>query len=406
MIDWTGGQIKPDDSADDVKNVDLSQVHYLSGPIQVTGAEPGDLLKTELLNLGALEGDEWGFTGTFHKDNGGGFLTDHYPEASKAIWDFEGVYCKSRHIPGVRFAGLIHPGLIGTAPSAELLKMWNDREKALVAEEGTPKEKTLCGVLHTRPLACLPNPTGAMLGKLGHFKGKKHASFDKVAGEAARTVPGRENGGNCDIKNLSRGCSVYFPVFVKGANLSMGDMHFSQGDGEVSFCGAVEMSGFAEMKFTIIKGGMKMLPVVGPSPLSVNPIFEIGPLEPRYSEFLVFEGVCVDEKGMQHYLDSSLAYKRAVLNCIKYLAQFGYTEYQIYLLLSCCPCEGRISGIVDVPNAVATLAVPLAIFDQDVRPKEGAVLQALASGVSVKMVGRGHATQSAAPPKPFDPRLP
>ena len=37
---------------------------------------------------------------------------------------------------------------------------------------------------------------------------------------------------------------------------------------------------------------------------------------------------------------------------------------QVYLLLSCCPCEGRISGIVDVPNAVATLAVPLAIFDQ------------------------------------------
>ncbi len=38
----------------------------------------------------------------------------------------------------------------------------------------------------------------------------------------------RENGGNCDIKNLSRGCKVYFPVFVEGANLSMGDMHFSQ----------------------------------------------------------------------------------------------------------------------------------------------------------------------------------
>lgn len=41
----------------------------------------------------------------------------------------------------------------------------------------------------------------------------------------------------------------------------------------------------------------------------------------------------------------------------------------MYLLLSACPCEGRISGIVDVPNAVATLAVPLAIFDIDVRPK-------------------------------------
>ncbi len=42
-----------------------------------------------------------------------------------------------------------------------------------------------------------------------------------------------ENGGNCDIKNLSRGSRVYLPVFVEGANLSMGDMHFSQGDGEV-----------------------------------------------------------------------------------------------------------------------------------------------------------------------------
>jgi len=43
---------------------------------------------------------------------------------------------------------------------------------------------------------------------------------------------------------------------------------------------------------------------------------------------------------------------------------------QIYLLLSCCPCEGRISGIVDVPNACCTLAIPIAIFDQ-VRSRQG-----------------------------------
>lgn len=66
-VDWTGGQIKNDDSSEDVKNVDLSQVHYLSGPIEVEGAEPGDLLKVEFLNLGSLDGDEWGFTGTFAK---------------------------------------------------------------------------------------------------------------------------------------------------------------------------------------------------------------------------------------------------------------------------------------------------------------------------------------------------
>jgi formamidase len=71
-VDWTGGQIKNDDCSDDVKNVDLSQVHYLSGPIEVEGAEPGDLLKVEFLELGPLDGDEWGFTGTFSKENGGG----------------------------------------------------------------------------------------------------------------------------------------------------------------------------------------------------------------------------------------------------------------------------------------------------------------------------------------------
>ena len=290
--------------------------------------------------------------------------------------------------------------------------MWNERESALVAEEGTEKQKTLCGILHTRPLACLPCPEGAMLGKLGHFSKLmgKDATFDRVAGEAARTVPGRENGGNCDIKNLSRGCSVYFPVFVDGANLSMGDMHFSQGDGEVSFCGAIEMSGFLELRCTVIKDGMSLLPAVGPSALSVNPIFEIGPLEPRYSEYLVFEGVSVDEQGVQHYLDATVAYKRAVLNCIKYLAQFGYTEEQIYLLLSCCPCEGRISGIVDVPNAVATLAIPLAIFDKDVRPSAtgdaAAVLAAKAQGVSIRKINDVARMSDQSPPVPFDPKLP
>jgi hypothetical protein len=33
----------------------------------------------------------------------------------------------------------------------------------------------------------------------------------------------------------------YFPVYIEGANLSLGDLHFAQGDGELSFCGAIEM---------------------------------------------------------------------------------------------------------------------------------------------------------------------
>ena len=76
------------------------------------------------------------------------------------------------------------------------------------------------------------------------------------------------------------------------------------------------MSGWLDLKCTVIKGGMKMLPVVGPSPLCVNPIFEVGPLEPRYSEWLVFEGISVDEKGVQHYLGEFLL---PPLHCFPYI---------------------------------------------------------------------------------------
>ncbi|CAL5369402.1 unnamed protein product [Camellia sinensis] len=384
MVDWTGGMINDDDSANDKKFIDLSRAHHLSGPIRVLDADgapakPGDLLVVEICNLGPLPGDEWGFTATFDRENGGGFLTDHFPCATKAVWYFEGIYAYSPHIPGVRFPGLTHPGVIGTAPSMELLNIWNERERKL--EETGLQTLKLCEVLHSRPLANLPTPKGCLLGKIQEGT----TDWEKIANEAARTIPGRENGGNCDIKNLSRGAKIYLPVFVDGANLSTGDMHFSQGDGEVAFCGAIEMSGFLELKSAtqviksiklrkgtfllvarceIIRGGMKeYLTPMGPTPLHVNPIFEIGPVEPRFSEWLVFEGISVDESGRQHYLDASVAYKRAVLNAIDYLSKYGYSKEQMR----------RISGIVDSPNACATLAIPTAIFDQDVRPKTNKV---------------------------------
>lgn len=367
-VDWTGGQIHNDDSADDIKNVDLTRVHHLTGPIRIEDgdgepAHPGDLLVVEICDIGPLRGHEWGFTGIFSRENGGGFLTDHFPSAKKAIWDFTGRVATSRHIPGVKFTGLIHPGLIGTAPSKELLNIWNTRERKLV--DNGPDAITLGKHLHTRPLALLPEPKGALLGSVK----PDHSEYDRIASEAARTIPGREHGGNCDIKNLTIGSKVYLPVFVEGANLSYGDLHFSQGDGEVSFCGAIEMAGYMVLKTDLIRGGVKKyLKPIGPSEVNVFPIFEISPLEPRYTEWLVFEGQSVDEEGNQHYLDASISYKRCVLHAIDYLSNFGYTREQIYLLLSCCPCEGRISGIVDVPNCCTTLAIPTRIFDVDIRP--------------------------------------
>jgi formamidase len=150
-------------------------------------------------------------------------------------------------------------------------------------------------------------------------------------------------------------------VYVKGANLSMGDIHFSQGDGEISFCGAIEMAGYLDMRVDLIKGGVRKYKVV-------NPLFRTGPFEPRFAQYLIFEGISVDEKGKQYYLDAHVAYRRACLNAIAYLKRFGYSGEQAYLLLSAAPAEGRISGIVDIPNACATLAVPTEIFEFDILP--------------------------------------
>lgn len=43
-LDCLGGQIKNTDNSLDLDVTDVHQVHYLSGPVHVEGAEPGDLL--------------------------------------------------------------------------------------------------------------------------------------------------------------------------------------------------------------------------------------------------------------------------------------------------------------------------------------------------------------------------
>ncbi len=352
--EWMDGQVGDNDSANDIRDLNLNVNHMLSGPIAVEGAEPGDLLIVDILDIGpvpqekgGVAGQGWGYTGIFARDNGGGFLTDHFPDAYKAIWDFHGQQATSRHIPGVRFTGITHPGLFGTAPSADMLRRWNAREQALIDTDPD----------RVPPLALPPEPREVLAGHLGG------ADLERIGREGARTVPPRENGGNQDIKNFSRGSRVFFPVFVPGALLSGGDLHFSQGDGEITFCGAIEMGGFVDLHIDLIKGGMEKYGV------TTNPVFMPGNVEPRYDEFISFIGISVDhETDTNHFTDATLAYRNACLNAIEYLKKFGYTGEQAYLILGAAPIEGRLSGVVDIPNACCSLYLPTAIFDFDVRP--------------------------------------
>ena len=42
--------------SDDIKNVDLSKIHNLSGPVAIEGAEPGDCLVVDILDGISLVG--------------------------------------------------------------------------------------------------------------------------------------------------------------------------------------------------------------------------------------------------------------------------------------------------------------------------------------------------------------
>lgn len=74
----------------------------------------------------------------------------------------------------------------------------------------------------------------------------------------------------------------------------------------------------------------------------------------------------MDEQGQQHYLDVHVAYRQACLNAIEYLKKFGYSGAQAYSILGTAPVQGHISGVVDIPNACATLWLPTEIFDFDI----------------------------------------
>lgn len=60
------------------------------------------------------------------------------------------------------------------------------------------------------------------------------------------------HGGNLDIKNLTAGSTIYLPVAVPGALLSLGDCHGLQGDGETAICG-MEISADVTVKVSVLK---------------------------------------------------------------------------------------------------------------------------------------------------------
>ncbi len=144
------GQVTPSSSASDLLKLDFSRIHPLTGPVEVMGAEPGDALEIEFLDFRTMG---WGWTGVLP---GFGFLAN---EPYTAPIDLAG----------------------------PALKIWK------VGDDATAKFGDIEVRIPSRPF---PGVIGTALPTPGKFS----------------TIPPRENGGNMDVKHLTKGTKLFLPV--------------------------------------------------------------------------------------------------------------------------------------------------------------------------------------------------
>lgn len=68
------------------------------------------------------------------------------------------------------------------------------------------------------------------------------------------------HGGNMDNREITAGCTMYFPVHQEGALFGLGDVHGQMGDGEVCICG-LEMAATVDVRVSVIKGRQEKWPM-------------------------------------------------------------------------------------------------------------------------------------------------
>jgi formamidase len=324
--DAADGYLAPGPHGTDFAQFRRGAVHPLTGPIAIKGAKPGDLLEVEFLDIVPQR------TGLTVIMPGLGFLRDFTTKPFIAHWALAEGWATSPQIPGVRIPGAPFMGISGVAPSPAQLAAWTKREADLVAHGGFAAPPD--------PLHAIP-PMGA------------------VAAAGLRTGPPRENGGNMDVKQLTKGAKLLLPVAVEGALFSTGDGHFAQGDGEVCLT-AIEMGATCVVRFRLLRGEAERKKIRWPR-FRRSDYFT----EPRWGmpeRFIATTGMPVDEAGVQHGPDLNIACRNALNHMLDLLEEErGFTREQAYVICSVA-LDLKISNVVDVPNIVVSAFLPEHIF--------------------------------------------
>lgn len=335
-----------DSVAEDVPTFNLGEVHPMTGPVFIEGAKRGDALEVELLDIVP---DEYGYTVIVP---GFGFLRDIFTEPYIVNWKLTRTGAVSDGMPGITIPYEAFPGSIGVLPGMPEIKNWKKREAELASAGG---------------VALTPDPGFALPADVCGENGK-------YKDDCLRTIPPRENGGNMDVQQMQVGTKIIFPCFIDGCGLFSGDVHYAQGDGEVSGT-AVEMGAIVKVRTKILKGKAKnySMPVTKGND-------EIRDIEP--TKFYQTIGIPIKDAGADlpyfKYLDSeeiknlsnlseslTMSARHALLQMIDYIVrEHGMTREQAYILCSVA-VDLRVGQVVDVPNYVITAVLNLDVFDKN-----------------------------------------
>lgn len=199
--------------------------HIVTGPVAIEGAEPGDVLKVEVIDLQPRV--PYGVISNRHYK---GALPDEFPENTVRLDD----------------ASAEEPEKYGDVSVFAPIKKVDDVWCSYYDVDG--KEVTYA---------------------LDPFLGIMGVATDTE--EMLSSVPPTEQGGNLDINELGEGSTLYLPIEVEGGMFYTGDPHFAQGDGEVALT-ALEGSLRGTVRLTVIKAGSDE--IVGDSANFVQPFGE------------------------------------------------------------------------------------------------------------------------------------
>lgn len=206
--------------------------HIVTGPLEIRGAMPGDILKVEVIKIEPRVP-----YGVISNRHGKGTLVGEFPKT-----------------PQQKNASTAHPERFGNVSVfTPIEKNANGNYEGVITTESGPSIRF--------PL----NPFMGLMGVASNTS------------EPVHSVPPAKHGGNMDINDLGDGSTVYYPVQVPGALFYTGDSHFAQGDGEVALT-ALEASARATFKFTLLKAGKDKIPGQSMSqPLGENAEFWMTP---------------------------------------------------------------------------------------------------------------------------------